>query len=326
MDETLNFAPCGYVSITNDGNIKIVNHTFVKMLGYEVKDLINHHIESLMSIANKFLFHTYFYPFIELNGEVNELNLTLRTKEGKDFPMLLNGIRCEREGSIYIDCIFVQMNKRMEYEKEIRSIKKKLENTLKEKDEVVERLLISHQDNEKKQEELLRLNTELKKMSMTDVLTGLNNRRYFQETLEESIKWSKHHHIPFSLLILDVDFFKKINDSFGHTIGDETLKGLAQIFQSLFVNNEVIARYGGEEFVVIVPKANEKEIIAISEMVRETVAKHKIGDLHVTVSVGATTFIQGDSFETILNRADQALYHSKNNGRNCVAHSMHLPV
>ncbi|OMD15601.1 PAS domain-containing protein, partial [Paenibacillus odorifer] len=98
MDDRLKYAPCGYVSITHEGMILDVNQTFLDGMGYQQVDLVNKHFESIMSTANKLIFHSYFYPFINLNGHVEELFINLKDSKGQAVPYLLNGRRLECEG------------------------------------------------------------------------------------------------------------------------------------------------------------------------------------------------------------------------------------
>lgn len=187
MDDRLRYAPCGYVSITHEGIIKDVNQTFLDRMGYKQVDLVYKHFESIMSTANKLIFHSYFYPFINLNGQVEELFINLKDSEGKAVPYLLNGRRFESEGVEIIDCILVQMGKRIDYELELRSAKKQIEVAYWEKDQALAELKRIHLEIEQKQAELLEMNAVLVELSNTDKLTGLKNRRFLQEKLEEQI-------------------------------------------------------------------------------------------------------------------------------------------
>ncbi|GLY08851.1 sensor domain-containing diguanylate cyclase [Pseudobacillus badius] len=321
MDERLNHAPCGYVSITNRGIITAVNETFLNMFGYDRKDVLDHHIESMMSMANKFLFHTYFYPFIQLYGYVNEMYLTLKSKQGDSIPVLVNGRSRRGDEEEIIDCVFVQMSKRIDYEKEIRNAKATIEEAYRLKDEALGRLEVLHRDIELKQTELIRLNAELEKLAVTDALTGLKNRRYFIEKLDAYMERFAASHMLFSVLILDVDHFKNINDTQGHLVGDQVLRKLAQIMEASLEEPALAARYGGEEFIVLLPGMDACQSKQAAEDLRTAIEQDSWGECAVTVSIGAATVTSEDTNISILARADQALYQSKNNGRNCVTHA-----
>jgi diguanylate cyclase (GGDEF)-like protein len=160
----------------------------------------------------------------------------------------------------------------------------------------------------------------LVELSTTDKLTGLKNRRFFQEKLEEQIGLYNKFQTPFSLFILDIDHFKKVNDTYGHQTGDYVLEKLAAILKSNSRKEDIAARFGGEEFVLILPNIDVPESKLLADHLRHTIAQAvwEIGSL--TVSIGAATFTSQDSDITILKNADQALYASKANGRNRVTH------
>ncbi|MFC3798837.1 diguanylate cyclase [Cohnella sp. GCM10012308] len=322
MDAQLNHAPCGYFSITAEGLLlRSANQTLLDMLGYESRELADRHVESVLSVANRLFFHTYFYPYIQLYGLVKEMYLALRTKDGRDIPVLMNGVRQERGGELFIDCVALEMNKRIEHEKDIMRTKTQLEALYQAKQEANVRLELLHAEYETKQQELLRLNAQLEALATTDPLTGLRNRRFFKESLAALQEAYTQSGQPFSLLILDIDHFKKINDTYGHPVGDLVLASLAALLRSESGPADIAARYGGEEFVVLMPGADRASVIDASERYRAGVEAASWEGLRITISVGAATISPGDTDETLVNRADQALYASKSGGRNRVTHA-----
>ncbi|MNP34192.1 Response regulator PleD [compost metagenome] len=149
----------------------------------------------------------------------------------------------------------------------------------------------------------------------------MKNRRFFQEKLEDQIIFFRKTDKPFSVFILDIDHFKKVNDTWGHQTGDDVLEKLAQILQAFSRKGDiVVARYGGEEFVLILPDIDIDESRAIAERLRIAVAGSTWKTGSITISIGIGTFAPTDSDSTILKKADQALYASKENGRNRVTH------
>lgn len=318
MDTLLNEAPCGYFSITDKGLIQSVNQTLLTMLGYDREELLERHIESTMSVANKMFFHTYFYPYIQLYGQVNEMYFSFRTKEGKDLPVLLNGIRRDRDGKAVIDCVALEMRKRIEHEKDIMKTKQQLEVLYQQTNEANHRLELLHAQYEKKQQELLDLNEKLETLASTDPLTGLKNRRYFQEQLQKFTELSEQTGAALSLCIVDIDRFKSINDTYGHPVGDLVLTRLAQLLQEQSPEDAVVARFGGEEFVILLPGLDQEQALEAAERCRAATETTPLGDLRITISIGAATFAASESELSLLQQADQALYLSKNNGRNRV--------
>lgn len=324
MDDRLRYAPCGYVSITHEGIITNVNQTFLDRMGYKQVDLVHKHFESIMSTANKLIFHSYFYPFINLNGQVEELFINLKDSEGKTVPYLLNGRRFESEGVEIIDCILVQMGKRIDYELELRSAKKQIEVAYWEKDQALAELKRIHLEIEQKQAELMEMNAVLVELSNTDKLTGLKNRRFLQEKLDEQIVGYARDQAVFSLCIIDIDHFKKVNDTYGHQTGDYVLEKLASILKLQSREEDIAARYGGEEFILLLPNTDISESKIIAENLRQSIAYSTWEMGKITVSMGIATFIPTDSDTTLLQKADQALYASKEQGRNRVTHSIDL--
>lgn len=164
-------------------------------------------------------------------------------------------------------------------------------------------------------------NESMEHLSMCDGLTGLYNRRHLNERLLSEVK--KVHRIGqnLSLLILDVDYFKKINDQFGHPVGDKVLTTLSQTIQAQVRDIDIVGRFGGEEFMVIMPSTNIEGAKITAEKIRNSIAQLKFNELNfkaITISVGVSTYAGNgiDSAEELIQITDQALYKAKANGRN----------
>ncbi|NIK23336.1 GGDEF domain-containing protein [Paenibacillus lupini] len=235
-------------------------------------------------------------------------------------PVLLNGIRRERDGVTVIDCVALQMRKRIEHEKDIMQTKQRLEALYQETNEANQRLELLHTQYEKKQQELLELNEKLETLASTDPLTGLKNRRFFQEQLQKCMATSQETGEAFSLCIIDIDRFKSINDTYGHPVGDLVLSQLAELLQEQSAADSVVARFGGEEFVILLPELEQEQALLAAEKYRFATESTLLGDLHITISIGAATYSPEETDQSLLQQADQALYLSKNNGRNRVTH------
>ncbi|MCR9097950.1 MAG: diguanylate cyclase [bacterium] len=173
-----------------------------------------------------------------------------------------------------------------------------------------------------KNEELQRANEILAQLSITDGLTKLHNHRYFQDHLTREIKRVSRTHAPLSLILLDIDDFKLLNDTHGHAAGDEVLVALAAIMNDSARESDLIARYGGEEFVILMPNTDLAGAVHLAEKIRMTVESTRliIGDnmkpINITISLGVALF-NGDRREFFVE-ADKALYTAKENGKNCV--------
>jgi diguanylate cyclase (GGDEF)-like protein len=169
-----------------------------------------------------------------------------------------------------------------------------------------------------------RADRETHELATTDSLTGVYNRRTFKELAEPLLSRARRTRGPVSLLLLDLDHFKRVNDTYGHLAGDDVLEAFAGLARTCLRKEDLLARYGGEEFVVLLPGTAETAAMALAERIREEVAGTPLrageNDAHITVSIGLAgeTGEQLPSLEGLLGRADQALYAAKAQGRNRV--------
>jgi diguanylate cyclase (GGDEF)-like protein len=156
--------------------------------------------------------------------------------------------------------------------------------------------------------------------TITDPLLGIFNRRYLDRRLEEEVLRAKRHGLELSLLMVDIDNFKLVNDTWGHQIGDLVLKHLTQMLAETLRHTDIIARFGGEEFVVLLPHTPELEALKLAEKLRITVEQtplHRVPELSMTVSIGSSCLLPNDdSAYSLLERADKAMYRAKRDGRN----------
>lgn len=325
MDERLREAPCGFISIDRNGYMIEVNNTFLEWMGLKQENLVGKHFDFLLTTGNKLIFHSYFFPNINLHGYVEELFINLRNQNGESIPYLMNARRVEQGSIEMIDCILVQMKKRIDYELELRTTKKQMEEAYIEKNLAFAKLEQIYLEIEKKQIELMEINSGLVEISNTDKLTGIPNRRFFQEKLEEQIECYRKEQKTFSLLIIDIDHFKKVNDTYGHQIGDIVLVKLANILKNQARPEDIPARFGGEEFTIILPNTDVEEAIAIAQNIIQKVELAEWKETgSLTISIGAATFTKKDTEESIVKNADQALYSSKETGRNRATHFKEL--
>lgn len=161
-------------------------------------------------------------------------------------------------------------------------------------------------------------------LATTDGLTELYNHRYFQEQIRMQVEQSKRYSNNFSLIIIDIDFFKKFNDTFGHQSGDAVLRQVAQTLKKNVRATDIVCRYGGEEMSIILPNTTKDEAFATAQKICNRVAEKTFkltgnNETHVTISLGVSTFpFDGDTAPKIIEAADKKLYNAKNNGRNQV--------
>lgn len=166
---------------------------------------------------------------------------------------------------------------------------------------------------------LSRLNQELARLSVTDPLTGLFNRLMIDQTLNIEIQRAHRTGQPLSVIMLDLDHFKQVNDVFGHQVGDQVLVTLAKLLRLRTRKIDVVGRWGGEEFLVICPHTSLDGALALAESVRTTIDAHLFERVsHVTASLGVSSYLAGDTGKDLVARADAALYAAKELGRNQV--------
>jgi diguanylate cyclase (GGDEF)-like protein len=182
------------------------------------------------------------------------------------------------------------------------------------------RLVLRLQTNARALEDL---NNRLREVAIRDGLTDLYNHRHFRETLDAEVGRCDREGRPCSIILIDVDHFKRFNDTHGHLSGDEALKMLAGILRTHISESSVAARYGGEEFILMVPEVTRVEALRLAETLRNTVEQTRFlgredaPAVRLTISLGVASYPEdGENSETLINHADQALYRAKRDGRN----------
>ena len=203
----------------------------------------------------------------------------------------------------------------------IRDVMAETQKVAQRNKDLEQRLNDSAQEIDGLQEDLQKVRQE----AMTDGLTGLANRKCFDVRLADGMSGSAETGEQLSLMLLDIDFFKKFNDTYGHQIGDQVLKLVAQSLRKTVKGQDTAARYGGEEFAVILPNTELPNAVKLAETIRVNLAKQvlknrRTGDSFgkVTVSIGVASFHKGESMEDLVRRSDKALYQAKQEGRNRV--------
>ncbi len=172
----------------------------------------------------------------------------------------------------------------------------------------------------KKNIALEKANATINTLLRADALTGIANRRHFFEYFQKMHAHAVRHKTPLSLVMADLDFYKAINDQYGHQVGDQVLVDFAQLLQNSCREEDLPARYGGEEFAILLVSTNANEAFTQAERVRSEIEKHEFGELKlkITASFGVASLQEGEAMESLLKRSDQALYEAKSAGRNQV--------
>ena len=165
---------------------------------------------------------------------------------------------------------------------------------------------------------------KMQEMAITDSLTGLYNRRYFYMILDNEFERAKRYQTPLSLIMMDIDHFKTVNDEYGHLVGDDVLRSMSEICEELLRQTDNMFRYGGEEFMIILPGTKQEEAFNVAERIRATiekaVIKTKKGSVKITISIGVSEY--GEQYSEpseFIESADRTMYEAKKAGRNCVS-------
>jgi diguanylate cyclase (GGDEF)-like protein len=167
--------------------------------------------------------------------------------------------------------------------------------------------------------ELEIVNRELQKLATTDALTQIANRSSLDLVLKQAIAENERHQRPFSVVMIDIDFFKRINDTYGHLVGDTVLKTVAHLIKNQIRSVDTVGRWGGEEFMIVYREIECQGAYTLAENIRQSVENYPFENIEpITISMGVTQYRSGTSAEELIKDADVAMYHSKEQGRNRV--------
>lgn len=264
--------------------------------GYRL-ELVNQPFLSFFSVGSLEEFNQKHSSFVELFEKEGKFHAQMLEKKDSFIHALLALASMDRVVSI--------KNK----EGELRSFIVKI-NTLIEKDYIVTLTDIT---------DISMHNVRLEKEATHDSLTGVYNRKKFDDTLAYELDKCARYDEVFSLIMFDIDFFKKVNDTYGHLFGDMVLKKIAQEVKERLRHSDVFARWGGEEFVIFLPLANSDQAFEVANFLRQKIQELVFDeDVKVTCSFGVAEFNKHLEKEQLLHLADEALYLAKNKGRNCV--------
>lgn len=277
----------GHMIVNKDRKIVFCNDYICNLSGLSNDKLVNLSISKFFTKASIIFIDSYIYPLLHSESVVQESQINWIDKEGKAIPVVVN-IKLDKQGRSFWS--LYECSNRDKLQSELIKAKEKLE---------------------EQSEKLFHLAT-------TDPLTGLLNSRELAAQANKVVQQATRSSSTYAILSIDVDFFKRVNDTHGHQIGDKVLKHLASLLVEQRRTNDLVARVGGEEFVLLLPDINQGNAFKFAEKIRKKVEHHSIDNLDITVSIGLVVS-QKDrpkDFEELLNLSDKALYESKNSGRN----------
>lgn len=256
------------------------------LLGWKKEDLSSAPLSNIFTKASNIFIDSYVYPLLVNEFCAEEVQLTMIAPQGKKVPVVAN-IRLDEEHTTYWS-LFVCANR----------------------DKLYQELIETKELLEKQSKELL-------DMATIDPLTGLLNRRELDNRASRLLFQAQRNKSSVAVMIIDIDDFKKINDTYGHAFGDDVLKHLGKSLLKSHRKHDVVARYGGEEFVLVLPDTDDANALNVAEKIRCDIETTEINGINITVSIGLS--INKDNkneFDVLFKEADSALYKAKKNGRN----------
>ncbi|HEX4857631.1 MAG TPA: sensor domain-containing diguanylate cyclase [Usitatibacteraceae bacterium] len=299
--------PDAFVLANPDGIIVKVNAAAEEMFGYPGEELVGKEIEVLMPERFSASHHDHRKEFgqrprVRRMGTAR-LDLFARAKNGREFPVDIMIAPLESDAGMLILSTIRDISRLKDVTNELR----------------------------KRTQELEQLHEQMRILATRDSLTGLLNRRAFEEHAEWLLVNAVRRHDPVSLLLIDLDFFKRINDQFGHAEGDRVLGAVAAVLQGNCRESDMPARYGGEEFVIALADTDKQGSLVVAENFRARIESISGLALPVTASIGVATFVppighhvRPPDLADFVDSADQALYRAKNDGRNRVCHVLDM--
>ncbi|MBN2647480.1 MAG: sensor domain-containing diguanylate cyclase [Thiotrichales bacterium] len=315
---SLDQIPCAYLATNVENKITAVNETLCNWLNKSDQELIGQPIITLLTVPSRMLFLGTILPHIQTNHYTEENYLSLKLSSQETLPIMLNARRIEHNGKDYFSYALMKMNRRHLIEQQLIQERHRAESAIEEKEAINVKLQIAQNELLQKQHALEAANAELKSLSSIDTLTGLPNRRVYEQELNKQFELFERYQYPFCLILFDIDFFKKVNDRHGHDVGDTVLKTLAKTLLQHLRKIDLLSRVGGEEFCILLPHTQLENAKIVAERYRATIEKIPFEFGTVTASFGVTEVRPNETPSKLYKRADQALYIAKEQGRNQV--------
>jgi sigma-B regulation protein RsbQ len=277
----------GLLIVNKQRQIVFCNAYFASLCSVDKATITKNSLAQYFSKASNIFIDSYVYPLLLSEGSVQEIQLSCRDRHSKSIPVIVN-INLLPDGDTYWS-IYTCTNR----------------------DKLQTELIKAKEALEKKTQELFELAT-------TDSLSGLLNRREFFHLAQKAVQQAMRNSSTLALLSFDIDYFKQVNDCYGHQMGDKVIQTVANILSENRRVYDVVARIGGEEFVVLLPDIDKQNAWQLAEKLRQQVAQQSIDGIRVTVSVGLCVTEKGQAINVheMLRLSDNALYKAKNNGRN----------
>ncbi|MCB5227853.1 sensor domain-containing diguanylate cyclase [Alishewanella sp. 16-MA] len=311
--------PCGIMLLDQKNTIQQVNALFCDWLGYPQQQLLHNTVTRVFTPATKLVYLGHILPTLQTNGQIEEKLIILKQANGHDLPVMVNAHRVQQQDQDYYVFVVLRMLRRQLIEEQLLTERRKAEQANAEKDDLNQQLQLAQSELLAKHQELLILNSGLETLSVTDALTGLFNRRYYEAQLDLLLAQYQRNQQQFALILVDIDFFKTINDIHGHAMGDTVLQALSQQLRQHIREIDILVRIGGEEFAILLPDTDLAAARIAAERHRSSIEQISGFAFTITASFGIALVADADTKKSIYQRADSALYHAKTHGRNRVS-------
>lgn len=282
--------PGGCLVTNLNREVRFANAYLHEELGVAPGTLVGRKVESLLTPASRIFYDSYIQPMLLHEKRCNEVDITLISATGERIPAVVSVRILHGDGEGIIWCIMRADNRNAVY-----------------------------QDLARARENLKIQAQELRDLSITDDLTGLPNRREFERLVNRELQASERRGYGLSIVMIDIDHFKSINDGFGHASGDETLRQFGAALRAIMRQDEVVARYGGEEFIACLVDCDGDGAAAFALRVHDAAKTVLLNAQAITVSIGVAMWRpqRPEALPEWTRRADKALYAAKAAGRNC---------
>lgn len=322
--------PCACLVTDRQGTILQANVRLADLAGHPLSALTERNLDTLLSPGTQMFFQTHVWPMLRKCGEVREVYFHLQSRENVRIPLYLNAqaqadaqalsqVQAQAHGAPYI-WMFFSWEQRSQFEAELVAARRQAQAVAAQVRDAHAQLHAMHLRLQEQVTDTEARFQTASDMAYKDSLTQVGNRRSLQVAASMLVANAAASQ-KFSVLMIDVDHFKSVNDRYGHDRGDEVLQRVAQCIQRTARHGDTVVRYGGEEFSLVLPGADEPQAMRVAARIHQEIREQQLGEVSITVSIGAATAdVARDDLFRVLKLADEALYRAKRGGRNCSVH------
>lgn len=316
--------PTACVITDEHGGIVGANRTMLDLTGRQGPDLLGQNLDVLLTAGARVFVQTHVFPTLRKDGEIHEIYVHLKAASAHRLPLYLNARRNVLPEGVRYLWLFFSSEARTHFEAELIEARKQAVATAEQVRDAHERLRLMHIQLQEQASDTEARYQSVADLAYKDGLTQLGNRRSLQAAASALMSGAGPFR-RFSVLMIDIDHFKQINDRHGHSHGDEVLKSVANCLLSTARQGDTAIRYGGEEFTLVLPGADAQQALRVAERMHRKIRQLRVGETALTVSIGLAT--ANDAFDdlfSVLKDADAALYAAKRQGRNRSVHHKRL--